>query len=341
MEKDGTFWINNGTRGVCRFEARTERFKAWKNSNWREIDISKCNILHFYQDSKLRLWVVIAGQGLARLNKRDNTLKLFSFYKDAVYARKWKSTAWLGNITEDKNHLFWIATHDGLICFDTNRESYILFRDTSHQKESEPLHVFISHIYVDRKNMIWAGTWGAGLKKFNPQKKKWETYLWNLKHFNNSTRNIVHTIAPKSENELWIATGDSSLLIFNTLTKQFLPVENIDANASNILKATNLFEDGVGNLWCSGWKTFIKINTNNDVFHFQPINDNSKYGTGSLACNAFINYPYDSLLYIGTYYSKGIYALNRKTGVVKNYPYKRNRTLENINQFFLAGEKKF
>jgi ligand-binding sensor domain-containing protein len=170
IERDGTFWINNDVKGVSHFDPGTQKFHRWQNANTQEIDISKHQVNKIFQDSKERMWISVFGIGLGYLNKKDNTLKLFSFYTGAA-SPKWESAAYINDIAEDNNHEFWIATHDGLVHFNPETKAFKIFKDSLHSKENNGRHSDINAIHIGYDGMIWTGTWGAGLKKFDPQKK--------------------------------------------------------------------------------------------------------------------------------------------------------------------------
>jgi ligand-binding sensor domain-containing protein len=187
--------------------------------------------------------------------------------------------------------------------------------------------------------MIWTGTWGAGLKKFDPQKKSWETYYWDLEHINNSTKNIAHDITARNANELWVTSYDG-LMIFNIPAKKFTKVVSVNLGTANKINGIRLFDDGSGILWCSGLKTLTKLETKNEAFHFTPLPDNPLYGSGLVVPNTFLHDPVNNLLFIGTYHSKGLYTMNTITGEIINYPVVKEKIFhENINQVLLDRDK--
>ena len=347
IERDGTFWVANGINGISQFDRDTQKFHQWRNSNFTEIDISKENITNIFQDSNDRIWFIIAGKGLAYLNKKDNRLKIFSFYNDLIYPPKWMSTAYLTNIAEDRNHLFWISSNDGLVQFDPETKAFQVFRDTTHGKENVGRHAAINYVYTGDDGMIWTGTWGAGLKKFDPHKKTWETHCWDLEHLENSTTNIAFSILQKSAVELWVATFNG-LFIFNTHTKQFTKVVSMHSSKDNTIIGMRLFDDGAGNIWCSGGKPLTKLETKNNLFRFQPVTDNPLYGSGLVFCNTFLDDPANGLLFIGTIHSKGLYIKDKKSGEITNYPVTKQKAYpvanqtrfpENIYQFLKDRDK--
>jgi len=340
IEHDGTFWINSGVNGVSHFDPVSQKFHPWQNANKEEIDISKHQVYKIFQDSKDRVWIIVFGHGLAYLNKKDNTLKLFSFYAGSATNPKWESTAFINDIAEDNNHEFWLATHDGLIQFNPETKAFSIYKDTAYGKENNGRHSDLNAVHIGYDGMIWTGTWGAGLKKFDPRKKSWETYYWDLQHINNSTKNIALSILQKSSSELWVATYDG-LLIFDIAAKQFNKVVSVNSTPTTTISGTKLYEDSSGIIWCSGMKSLTKLETKNNIFHFKPVPDNPLYGSGFVVCNTFLNDPLNALVFIGTFHSKGLYTLNQRTGEVINYPLAKQKIYhENITRFLLDRDNK-
>jgi ligand-binding sensor domain-containing protein len=339
IEHNGTFWVTNAVNGISQFNMVTQKFYPWRNTNLSEIDITKENVHSVFQDSKDRMWFVLAGVGLAYLNKKNNALQVFSFYNDPKHPKKWISTAYLNNITEDKNHMLWISSNGGLIQFNSESKIFNIYRDTTHGKINESRHASINYAYAGDDGMIWTGTWGAGLKKFDPQNKSWETYLWDLQYIENSSKNIALGIVQKSKSELWVTTYDG-LMLFDIEAKKFAKVVSINANTASTVTGTKLFDDGLGNVWCSGLKLLTKLETKNNIFHFQPITDNPLYGSGHVFCNTFLDDPGHGLLFIGTYFSKGLYTMDHQTGKIINYPLTKNKLFfEGVNQLLLDRDK--
>ena len=337
LEPNGTFWVADGIKGISQFDPVKQQFHPWRNTNYKDIDVSNENITNIFQDSKGRIWMVIFGRGIASLDKNNNSLKLFSFYKSAGIP-PWESTAYLNDIREDKSHVLWIGSHAGLIKYNPETNAFHVFRDTTHGKENNSRHAAINNIYIADDGIVWTGNWGAGLNKFDPQTQQWETYNWDLQHLENSTKNIAQSIIKKNVYQLWVATY-SGLMIFDIPTGKFAKMVSINTD-NHIISGTKLFDDGIGNLWCSGFKPLSKFEINHNNFYFQPVPDNPVYGSGTVQLTAFLYDPADTMLYIGTYHSKGLYSMNKKTGEVKNHPLTHDKVFhENINQVLLDRRK--
>jgi streptogramin lyase len=278
--------------------------------------------------------MLITGKGLALLNKKEQTLKLY-YFADSIRRRKYYSVGHLNNMTEDSKGRFWIASNDGLIWFDPSSGKFEAYKDLQAGSQKEVDVRVVIQVIVDTKGQIWTGTWGGGLKKFDPITKTWETFMHSPGP-EIGTKNIVHGIAIKNDDELWLATQDAWVMIFNTLTKTFTPVYSTNGENNNSIFALKLFRDNLGIVWASGSNTLTKFDTKNTVFKYQPVPDNPLYGSGHLMGSCFQHVPEDSMLYIGVYYSKGLYGMDERTGRIENFPlYPKKEITENVNQLLL------
>src|SRR6478672_6121222 len=49
IERDGTFWVNNGVNGLYQFDSASQKFHRWQNTNTQEIDISNQQVYKIFQ----------------------------------------------------------------------------------------------------------------------------------------------------------------------------------------------------------------------------------------------------------------------------------------------------
>lgn len=79
QDRDGDYWVGIGGLGLYRYDDKTERFTPWKNKNSMEIDMTRLyNVIAPFEDSRGRLWVSAATQGIVCIDKKERTAKLFN-----------------------------------------------------------------------------------------------------------------------------------------------------------------------------------------------------------------------------------------------------------------------
>lgn len=334
IEPDGSFWINQGLTGITQFDPVTQRFNKWENKNKANLDINKEHVSAFFCDHSERLWILISGKGLALVNKKDRSLKLYSFIESSK-RHDYYSPAFLNNIAEDTHGKFWISSNNGLVWFDPERENFVVYKDLQEGTKKEMDVRVVTNVFIDTIGRIWVSTWAGGLKKFDPVTKGWETYK-PMPGIELGTKNIVYSVVTKSPNELWVSIQEKGVMIFNTITKKFIPVLSSNEENNNSIFANKLYSDPTGIIWASGGNRLTKINAKNTVFKFQPVPDDPLYGSGGFVSSCFQLVEEDSTLYIGAYYSKGFHSLDLRTGKTESFPlFPKKGKGENVNQLLL------
>lgn len=140
---------------------------------------------------------------------------------------------WVYAIAKDQDGLFWFGTEGGLNSFDgrtwkayTHKEGLgakiggVLegdaHRSGHHQRDKKGNQIgnpnYVLDIAVDRNNVKWIGTWGAGLSRFDGQ--SWQTYIAGTGTIGG---NFVHALEIDSEGNLWAGT-DKGVTLFDGKT---------------------------------------------------------------------------------------------------------------------------
>lgn len=96
----------------------TYDFKENKLDEPQSLHKEKINCI--YEDSLGTIWLGSNGYGLYKLESDENEHYLFKNYstKDGL------TNSNIYGILEDKDHLLWISTNDGISCFDPHSQSY-------------------------------------------------------------------------------------------------------------------------------------------------------------------------------------------------------------------------
>lgn len=177
---------------------------------------------------------------------------------------------WVYAIAKDKNGLFWFGTEGGLNSFDGKNWKGYTHKDglgakiippkpEGHQaaghhqqdQKNNPMGNpnYVLDIAVDHNNVLWIGTWGAGLSRFDG--KTWTNYIAG-----NGTigGNFVHALEVDAEGVLWAGT-DGGVSRFDGLTWT-------SYTTRDGLQDNNVFSiafDSSGNKWFGTWTGLSKM----------------------------------------------------------------------------------
>ena len=219
-DKAGRIWVGMANEGVYCFDPKTE-IAFWlkeRTTSGLESDNIKITLM----DQWGNYWLGTSGGGLTRYAESKQQ---FTQYNEAdgladkeVYA-----------ISQDSSGLLWLATSRGVSTFDGQG-----FNNFSQERNFADIKC--RAILVDKKNRIWIGTEGDGLKLYDG-----ESYR-QFQPWDGIEGNLIQDIIEDSLGNIWVAMmdagitrlsiddQDSSATIYRTqrfTLKNGLPVEAI------------------------------------------------------------------------------------------------------------------
>lgn len=235
----------------------------------------------------------------------------------------------LGNLSvntifEDSYGYLWLGTNNGLYCFDGFNLQ--LFRHNSKDPSSISLGA-ISCIFEDHEKIIWIGTYGHGLNRFDRQTNTFEKFQKTTLKDRNISDNNVNVIYEDSQNRLWIGTGYGGLNIFDRQTGVFKSFPQKPALGSPIRYdgIMAIMEDSKKRLWIGKWGLGLNL--------FNPETGNFKQycfdSTKTIVSNAVWAIHEDLLnnIWVSTW-GNGFKKFDPKSGLFVNYSDKL-KTLKN------------
>jgi len=158
----------------------------------------------------------------------------------------------------DKNPdgVFWVGTYNGLSRMEVGGNNITFTNYLPDPKATYGSRQnSIRSIYQDSKEILWMGTAGGGVYKFDPQSKHFTNYLINPEDVSGHTQNDVISVFRDSYGTLWAGTDGGGLYEFDPVTGRFIPHRNDPGNphslSSNYIRC--IYEDFSGGLWIGTW----------------------------------------------------------------------------------------
>ncbi|MBU3003372.1 ligand-binding sensor domain-containing protein, partial [Paraglaciecola arctica] len=135
-------------------------------------------------------------------------------------------------------------------------------------------------IMQDQQGILWVGTWGGGLNRFNSTTKQFAHYKHDKNNPNSLSDDKIYVITEDRQNHLWIGTDSSGLNRFNPVNEQFEHYRHDSANPNSLSDnaVSAITEDQQGILWIGTWKGLNRFDPNTKQFtHYrhQAANSNS------------------------------------------------------------------
>jgi len=127
-------------------------------------------------------------------------------------------------------------------------------------------------IHQDQSGVLWLGTSGGGLNKFDPQTNTFKRYLHDSGNPNSLGGNIVQSIYETPDGMLWLGTYGGGLNKFDPHTGQFTVYTESNSGLSNNAVYASL-PDEHGNLWLSTNAGICKFNPHLNTFKVYDVDD--------------------------------------------------------------------
>jgi DNA-binding NtrC family response regulator/ligand-binding sensor domain-containing protein len=151
-------------------------------------------------------------------------------------------------IIQDKQGFLWFGTQDGLNKFDGY--GFKVYKAQPGDTTSLSTNYIIT-LYLDHSGLIWIGTAGGGLNKFDPATEQFTCYRHNPKDSSSISNDWIVTICENQQGNLWIGTAGGGLNLFNRADETFMRYKKDPHNdfslSYNYISA--LYCDRSGTLW--------------------------------------------------------------------------------------------
>jgi len=199
-----------GTHGKGLFIKKNEsnQLDRMPTYSFEETLPTNLNILDLYLDSKNRLWVATYGQGLYMVNVE--TYKIIHFTNEKHNLRTLHYNDILC-IYEDYLGTLWFGTDGaGLSYYDEYLEK---FNSLTNSQTPENINIdVVRSLAVTRDSIVWTGTSGKGLTRFDQKNDIWKTFSQQ-----NSAlpSNRIMSLYINNNRDLWIGTQGNGLSILN------------------------------------------------------------------------------------------------------------------------------
>ncbi len=155
------------------------------------------NTYDFIKDQNGLIWILSFVEGLSIYNPKNKKF-------DYIRSQELGSSA-LRTIIEDFNHNFWIGTEgQGLIKIKVDSLNNIIEKKsfTNNNKQQIISNNLITYVYQCSDSIIWVGTEGGGLNKYNKENNSFITYTES----DGLASNLIYGIIEDDLGYIWIST---------------------------------------------------------------------------------------------------------------------------------------
>ncbi len=240
-DKEGSLWI--GTRvGLDRYDRKKNTFVHYYTP-----DSTAINIRDIYQDSKSRMWVATANEGLLLFNPSDGSFKAFTHNKQNEQS---VSSNEVNKIVEFSEDVLWVVTRYGLDVFDVKNESFKHMRPDPARPEGIGSDR-IRDIFKDSKGNIWLSYYRKGLALYNVKENSFSEFLHNPEDPNSLPEPFILAITEGPDGKIWLGLENKGLALFDHKKDLFYSYESdsYDAYSLGHHFVQTIYRDNSGNMW--------------------------------------------------------------------------------------------
>lgn len=276
VDRFNNLWIGYGVEGLSCYNQRTRTFKHYMPDSTESNAILPGQVDGILIDKEGLIYVGIARKGLMVFNPTTEKFTWLGYLPYVSKERSWNGQLHYNRITKmffDKAGIIWMATGDGLYTYNPAKKKFEVYR---FDKGPENIKAWKRDVFNTicqlNDTSIYLGGWGTGVNYFNTRTRQWKTYHLNTVFTQRGTSNIINDLERKSEYELWVASNDTSLCIFNTKEEKFYFISSTRLSEAQLTEkgVISFYSDKSGDLWIGHQKGFNFLNRSKPEFTFIP-----------------------------------------------------------------------
>ena len=247
IDEDNTIWCYDYTDSViCALSNDGKKFTSKLYDTITRVK-QPVGFISFKAASGHKLWCSSYSLPPFVMDTKTRKITYLSTDPDQIYSLPSSS---VNDFCEDDFGAMYVATENGFAAHVNNKFREKIYRLNANLETSNKALNYILTCYEDSGNVVWIGTEGSGLVKFDLSNEKFEQYTYkalDLKH------NSVFAIK-KINGVYWLGTR-RGLKIFDPLKKTITQFPLIKDSLFNVKTVLWIQSDNDNNVWFSNYVT--------------------------------------------------------------------------------------
>lgn len=274
-DRFGGLWIGTDD-GLNRFNRINETFLQYHHKSNDPSSLSNCTIRAIFEDLSGTLWIGTDYDGLNRYNRTEDNFTRFTHNPDDPNSLSHNSVR---AIAQDSSGVLWIGT------FGNGLNKLVL--SSEHGKNRKPSEVFmpekrifprythnprnknslsnnsIQSIFIDSEGILWIGTFGGGLNRFDPKLEKFEHFTEENSDLPN---NVIYGVLGDDKGNIWVSSN-RGISKYIPSSNTFINYDVDDGLQSKEFNGQACYKNDRGEMFFGGIDGF-------NIFHPDSIRDN-------------------------------------------------------------------
>ncbi len=319
--KQGILWVGTG-RGLNSFDPKTEKFSCYRHKRNDQNSLTENFILSIAEDSKGALLVGTR----TGLNVRPPSSAKFIRYEYSEGKNNSLCDDVITTIFVDSEDEIWLGTLNAGLCriiasSVAGKRDYQNLKFVSCKKDASlPSSIsanYVRVIFQDGNKVMWIGTWGGGLNKFDSKPPKF--YGISKEHGKKAwlSNNFVKCFAEDFHGRIWIGTDGNGIDIWDRKENRFVNIPLF--RGANYTEVKTLFRDKFNNIWIGTDHGLFKWNAAKNLFTWVNLASNGKLKNRDFVVYAIAPFG-DELLIETAFGLMYVNILTNKSGFVLQSP---------------------
>lgn len=196
-DRNGVVWIGTENSGVNRVDLYQKQFITIRKTPKQQYSLSDNYVTALMGRNDQRIWVATDGGGIDRVMFKDGTYMV-------------EKPAW-NNQLLNKNILSIYEGEGGTLWFGSTRNAFGRVNLNTGQVSYNYIFGYVFSILEDSNGMVWLGTWGSGLYRYDKKNGRLDNFRKNYKDSTSLSSDIVIALYEDRNAQLWIGTKGGGL----------------------------------------------------------------------------------------------------------------------------------
>lgn len=221
-DRRGVLWIGVDGKGLTAYDPATGRTKRYRYDPTGNNSLGSDRVDKILEAPDGTLWMATWGGGVNRFDPRTET---FESFLSSEFEDNRISSNHIYTMEFDRKDpkIIWLGTAAGLNRFDTNNGHAEVYRHDENDPNSLS-HDSVLSIHQDEQGVLWLGTYGGGMNRFDPSTGTFKRY-GEAQGLRNDT---IYCVLPGQTGQLWLSTNGGGLAAFDKATESFVGFDTAD-----------------------------------------------------------------------------------------------------------------
>lgn len=231
-DRDGTMWFGTANRGLLKYDREQSRFISYSTHPGDNESLPDNRVIVLFQDREGNIWAGLHQNAPVFFNPKPRAFQKFTYEPGNPNSL---GSALVSVIHEDHDGTLWLGADRLIKRINRKTGEHSTFPDvTGHE---------VLSIVDQGPDVMWMGTGGLGLKRYDRKAGRSKTYL-NSNKSTDLCSDFVEKLVLDRKGRLWVAAW-GGLCYLDLATERFTRFNALSANRTYHAIA----EDGDGMIW--------------------------------------------------------------------------------------------